>query len=134
MLWADLEAGRILHGPDPLNDTGEYYNDMYARPGLSNIIPVDEHGTLIGPNSSVVLSLNSNTVSASWIVGDGGPVESAWTKSSDYAFDIQVTLALMKPAQYFAKFIDTYNYYKNTISDQWTYGDRKSTRLNSSHT
>lgn len=49
-LWQDLELGIIRQGPRQ-NVTGDRYltNNPYARPGLSEIIPVNSQGELIPP-------------------------------------------------------------------------------------
>lgn len=109
ILWNDIELGSI-------NGT---INASYARPGLSNILPVDEDGNLVS-----VTQLISNTTDANirrpWQVGDVGPAEAAWRRSSYYPFAVQRLLALTKPADYTSHLYDTSRVTKN-IAGQWIY-------------
>jgi hypothetical protein len=95
ILWKDAEVGLIYqHGYDA------YIDSRYARPGATKIIPVDEHGTLLAPISSVVINLKTQTASSSWRFGDQSPQETAWRRSSDYPYSIIEAWALAKPAQF----------------------------------
>ena len=114
ILWKDLEAGNIVQG----DRAG--ININYARPGLSKIIPVDSSGNLLSPSDTGlattpiinpedparIVSLRSNLVSANWKIGDQGPAETAWRRSSYWPFACQILLALAKPSTYAAKFFD----------------------------
>ena len=104
LLWDDLERGFIAYGD-------RYGVDPhYARPGLSQIIPVDENGNLLSPAQVLSKNFNSKRSAASWAVGQYGPVEFAWRTSSEFPYAAQQALALSKPAKYFGSLIDTYNY------------------------
>ena len=119
-LWTDLSLGYIHAGERAGIDP------MYARPGLLSIIPVDESGKLLSPEKYAVLDFDSLKANASFAVGDIGPAEAAWRKSSDYAFAVQIAMALTKPAKYFGLYanVDRYNMntglmqYVNSISNQ----------------
>ena len=88
----------------------------FARPGLASIIPVNANGFLRSPVEFITASFNSKSAATAWAVGNQGPVESAWRKSSDFPFAIQIALALTKPARYFGSLIDTKNYsYNNNL-------------------
>ena len=113
LLWDDLEAGRIMSGPRQGIDV------RYARPGLSNIIPVDENGNLISPAGMLVDGFNSSRAATAWAVGEWGPTETAWRRSSDYPFAIQQALAVAKPGKYFGLNINTYSYRKNEVLGQY---------------
>jgi len=118
VLWADLEAGIVK---DP---AGYYTLSAYARPGLSKIIPVDSEGRLLDPLISVVKNYNDVQFRKSWTVGDQGPVETAWIRSSAYAFSIQKLLILTRPAKYFSLMIDRDQYRYNTKFGQFLFNDR----------
>ena len=102
VLWQDMEAGVIYqHGYDSYTDI------RYARPGLNQIIPVDEHGNLLAPYAGgdgfgIVTRWNSATSNDKWRFGDQSPQETAWRRSSEYPFAVQTAWALARPAQYCA--------------------------------
>lgn len=102
VLWQDMEAGVVYqHGYDSYTDI------RYARPGLNQIIPVDEHGNLLAPYAGgdgfgIVTRWNSATSTAKWRFGDQSPQETAWRRSSEYPFAVQTAWALARPAQYCA--------------------------------
>ena len=119
VLWTDLSEGYIWNGSD-----SEAYTDLrFARPGLLNIIPVDDTGALRPPNEFAVKSFNSNNTSGTFKIGDCGPVETVWRRSSDYAFAMQQALALSHPAFYFGSLMDIGRYYKNTKLNQYILND-----------
>jgi len=82
----------------------------YARPNFANYVPVDNSGNLISPLAVLVQNFNSETFSRSWSIGDYGPVESAWRRSSEYPFAVQRAMALLKPARYFGACYDVSRY------------------------
>jgi hypothetical protein len=95
VLWKDMQDGLIYqHGYD------SYVDSRYARPGLLDIIPVDTHGELLSPLEVVVTNFNTQTASSDWRFGDHSPQETAWRRSSDYPFAIQLAWALARPAEY----------------------------------
>ena len=111
VLWQDLELGYIY---------GENRYDLkFARPGLTNIIPVEDDGYLKSPEKIVVKSFNSTKTSASWAVGDIGPAENAWRRSSDYPYALQQAIAVLKPAFYFGSLMNVDNYARNSKLDQY---------------
>jgi hypothetical protein len=111
ILWGDLEAGRI----------NGVINPLFARPGLSKIIPVDDMGALLDPTTiglatspvpdltdpNRIVVLRSTEISANWVFGDQGPAETAWRRSSYWPFVQQVLLALTRPSSYAATMFDT---------------------------
>ena len=115
VLWEDLAAGYI-YGEDR-------YDSRFVRNGLLKVIPVDDTGALRSPNQFLVKNFNSNQASGNFKIGDVGPVEAAWRRSSDYAFSIQQALALSYPSFYFGALIDIGRYYKNTDLDQYVLND-----------
>jgi len=113
ILWQDLEAGNI-------NGT---INKLYARPGLTKIIPVDDSGNLLDPASAgIAQRLNPIKIADGWKFGDGAPVESAWKRNSQYPFAVQILLALTRPADYYSKLFDT-SRIQLSPADQYVYTD-----------
>ena len=110
-LWQDLENGYIWNNGSP------YTNTNFARPGLTSIIPVNEVGMLKSPSEiPLVRGTNLRNTSSNFTIGQQGPVETAWRRSSDYPYALQVAMALERPAQYFGTQIDTSRFYKNPIT------------------
>lgn len=101
VLWQDLEDGKIASG-----DRAGTYSE-YKRTGMvANYIPTDGSGDLIAPRDLGILGRIDTDKSAEWKVGDDGPAETAWKRSSSYPFAVQKLLALMKPAKYFELMYD----------------------------
>jgi hypothetical protein len=117
VLWGDLAAGYIW------NDGNPYTDARFVRPDLLNLIPVDDTGALRAPNEFAVKSFNSNQASGNYKIGDCGPVETVWRRSSDYAFAMQQALALSHPAFYFGSLIDIGRYYKDSALNQYVLVD-----------
>ena len=113
ILWDDMGAGVVW------NDGASYVDERFVRPGLQNIIPVDYTGTLISPNLILAAGVNPSQISANFTIGDQGPVESAWRRSSDFAFAFQQALALAKPAFYFGTLLNVNHYYKEPLLNQF---------------
>jgi len=118
VLWDDLAAGRVA---DP---NGTYYLPQYARPRLTEIIPTGSEGELLSPFNSVVGYYDNSQFQKSWTVGDGGPVEYSWTKSSSYPFAVMRLLALTRPAEFFSLFADRDLYKFDTDYNQYLYNQR----------
>ena len=109
LLWADLEHGIIRQGPCAIYDPVTLLpqeQPMWARPGLSAIIPVDAAGEIIPVMTIFDIAFSGNYYEpfdhfdAEWKYGDGSPVEQAWMSTSAYAFSVQEFLFLMRPAPY----------------------------------
>lgn len=113
VLWSDLESGYIHAGSRAGIDF------RYSRPGLTSIIPVDENGNLRSPSEFLVTDFDSANANTSYAVGDIGPTELAWRRSSDFPFAVQFALALGKPARYFSLLADVQNYNRSTITGQF---------------
>jgi hypothetical protein len=118
VLWDDLEAGYVR---DPI---APYYRPEYARPGLSNVIPVGSEGELLSPFESVVSTYDAGQFRKSWSLGDGSPVEASWWNSSNYPFAVMRLLALTRPAKFFALFADRDLYRYNDEIGQFLYNNR----------
>ena len=113
VLWSDLEIGYIHSGSRAGIDT------RYQRLNLTAIIPVDDSGNLRSPSEILVTDFDSSKASGSYAVGDIGPAELAWRRSSEYPFALQQALALTKPAKYFALLIDTQSYFRSRVTSQF---------------
>lgn len=118
VLWADLEAGYDWNNGDPRIIQGA------VRPGLSKVIPVDQSGELLEPWFCIVGNYNGNIFQRDWQVGDDGPVELSYRRSSTYPFDYIRIYALMNPANFFNLCIDLDNYRYNTTFNQYLVNDR----------
>lgn len=114
-LWDDLSAGYVWNNGDAYTDS------RFVRPGLLNFIPVDTAGNLVDPTQAgMIKQFNTTNASNSFKVGQAGPVEAAWRRSSDYPYAIQQALALARPAQYFSTQIDTSRFYTNSVTGQFS--------------
>ena len=113
LLWKDLEEGRIAQGTRAGIDT------TYARPGLSNMLPVDENGnTLDVRNWGIIGSEGSlSFANSNWKFGDSGPAETSWKRSSYWPFAVQIILAVCKPALYAGTLFDTSRMIKNAVGN-----------------
>ena len=118
VLWDDLELGLVR---DPV---ASYILPQYARPGLSQVIPVDSEGNLLSPFDSVVGNYNDQQWQRSWSAGDGGPVEASWWNSSAYPFAVMRLLALTRPAKFYSLFADRDLYRYNDEFGQYLYNNR----------
>jgi len=115
-MWTDIQAGNIAQGPTA------GINTFYARPGLLDILPVDEFGNLLSPTIiGLVAHAASPNISYNWNIGNRSPAETAWRRSSYWPFVVQRLLALTQPATYCALMYDPANMSVNKAG-QWTYG------------
>jgi hypothetical protein len=113
VLWTDLANGYIRDGDR------QGFDVRFARPGLLNIIPVNENGELLAPIGLLTQKYDLNTLDNNWQVGQYSPTETAWRNSSDYPFALQYISALIHPAKYFALGIATSKYKYNTDLNQY---------------
>jgi len=119
VLWTDIEAGRI-------NGT---VNSRRARPGLSTILPVDSYGNLKNPFNTMVRDYSKAVFNTAWDVGDVGPAEYSYRRSSNWPFDLMKIIALLKPAKFFslAQDIDLYTYsseFNQFLLDGFLHGNK----------
>ena len=114
-LWEDLEAGYIWNNGD------DRYDERFARPGLTKIIPVDSAGNLLPPTDiNIVKQYNLTAGGNNYVIGQEGPVETAWIRSSDYPFAVQMAIAIAKPASYFGTQYDTSRFYVSDVTGQFS--------------
>ena len=123
VLWDDLEAGRVWDGVDTYT-----VDPRYKRPGLTSVIPVDDEGNLRTAFDTMTGKYDSLSLKKSWVVGDHGPVETVWRRSSSWAFSVMRLLALTKPAEFFALYADRDLYKRNTALDQIVWDGRSRIR------
>jgi hypothetical protein len=118
VLWDDLALGLVA---DPV---APYIQPQYARPGLTQVIPVGTEGQLLAPINSVVGPYDPTAFRKSWVSGDGGPVQAAWWTSSSYPFAVMRLLALTRPAEFFSLFADRDLYRFDEEFGQYLYNGR----------
>jgi hypothetical protein len=113
VLWKDLEEGRIK---DPTNTRIDL---NYARPGLSNFIPVDSTGKLLSPlNSRYVKNFDIKGATRNFKFGDYSPIENVWRRSSSYPFAVLTAMLLNQPAKTMGLGFDVSRITKNLVN-QW---------------
>jgi hypothetical protein len=118
VLWTDMENGYDYNDGNPI------IIESRKRPGLLKVLPVDDLGNLVDPLNSVIGNYDELTFQTQWKVGDWGPAEYSYLKSSTWPFDLVKILALCKPAKFFAlgENLDTYKY--NTEFNQYLLNDK----------
>ena len=126
IMWGDIEAGIIYN----TGGTTSITVDELKRPGLSKIIPVDDHGDLRSPFDAIIGSYDANTLKRDWKVGDDAPAEFSYRRSSSYPFDLMRIFALTKPSQFFNLSADLDNYKFNTEFNQYLVNDRSHLDIN----
>ena len=117
-MWQEISEGYVWNNGD------SYINPFKIRPELLSVLPVNPAGTLQPPLPIVVGNYNSFTFERNWIVGDQGPAETAYLRSSSYPFDLMRILALTKPAKFFNLNVDRDLYKYNKEFNQYLYNDR----------
>lgn len=118
ILWGDLEAGYVWNNGD------SYIIPELARPGLSKLIPVDSNGELLSPFVTTVANYNPSTFQKDWKVGDMGPVELSYRRSSTWPFDLVRLFALTRPAEFFNLAVDLDNYKYSEEFNQYLVNNR----------
>ena len=118
VLWGDLETGTVWNNGTP------FIKPSYARPGLSKVIPVDSNGDLVSPFDSIVGNYDQYLFQRDWMVGDVGPAEFSYRRSSTWPFDLMHILAVTKPADFFNLGVDVDNYKYNVEFNQYLVNDR----------
>ena len=97
VLWDDIRDGVIT-----ADDGSTSINKAFARPNIYDYIPVDSQGIKRTPLTLFVKVFNGSITNAAYRFGMIDSVENSWRKSSDYAYAVQIAMAVLKPAQYFA--------------------------------
>jgi hypothetical protein len=73
---------------------------------------------------SIVADYNPSTFQKDWKVGDDGPVEFSYRRSSSYPFDVIRIFALTRPAELYNLGVDLDNYKYNEEFNQYLVNDR----------
>lgn len=111
LLWEDLEKGIIREPGKPFK-----INSKYARPGLTNWLPVDRDGVLLSPSdANLPQRFNSLNLNDPFIFGDSAPVENAWTNSSDFAFAVLTSWAINSPSSLLSTAFDRSRQIRNEL-------------------
>jgi len=118
LLWNDISKGYIWNNGDG------YINTKRVRPGLIDVLPVDSKGRLVSPFTNLLSAYDNNTFNSIWNIGDLGPTEYSYRKSSQWPFDLMRMYALTKPAQFFSLGIDLDLYKYNYEFKQYLVNDR----------
>ena len=102
VMWQDIEQGKIAQP-----NTIPKFVKKYVRPNLTQHIPTDANGALLSPLASgYATGFTSTGIEDNFKFGDGAPVESAWRRSSEYAFSLISSLILNAPSRMFATAFD----------------------------
>jgi hypothetical protein len=118
ILWNDLAQGINWNNGDPVVLT------EFIRPELLQVIPVDSAGDLVSPFVSIVGNYSNQSFIRDWKVGDVGPAELSYRRSSSWPFDLMKILALTKPAQFFNLAVDIDNYKYSEEFNQYLVNNR----------
>ena len=121
LLWTDLSNGYVYNNGNP------YIDARYKRPGLLDILPVNSNGELLSPFISLTRNYNKMAFQSNWVIGDMGPAEYSYRKSSTWPFDLIRLFALTKPAQFFTLGLDLDVYKYNYEFNQYLVYDRSRT-------
>ena len=123
VLWGDLAQGIDWNNGAPVIIT------QAIRPELLQVLPVDTAGNLVSPFVSVVGNYADYTFQNDWKVGDAGPAEFSYRRSSSWPFDLMRILALTKPSEFFNLGVDLDNYKYNEEFGQYLVNDRSHLKL-----
>ena len=118
VLWRDMAAGINWNNGDPI------VLPEFVREELLQVIPVDSAGNLLSPFDAVMGNYSQRTFRNDWVVGDVGPAEFSYRRSSSWPFDLMKILALTKPAQFFNLGFDVDNYKYSTEFNQYLVNNR----------
>ena len=104
VLWEDLRDGKLYS-----DATGTKFITVTnrSRPDLLSILPVDPQGNLRAPGEFLTEGTVVTNNNDPWAFSDGSPAETAWVRSSEYPFVMQILAANLRPAKYGALMFDT---------------------------
>lgn len=118
VLWGDLAEGINWNNGSPV------VIPQCVRPRLLEVLPVDSQGNLVSPFVSIVGNYIERNFRNDWRVGDVGPAEFAYRRSSSWPFDLMKILSLTKPAEFYNLGIDIDNYKYNSEFNQFLVNNR----------
>jgi hypothetical protein len=79
---------------------------------------VDDNGQLRDPIAAgLIRTYEGRAIAKKWKFGDQAPAETAWRRSSGYAYSIIKLLALTRPAKFFGVFLDNSRLTTNTAGN-----------------
>ena len=111
---APYTAGNDVLWNDIATATGRY-----AKPSIRSYLPVDASGNLLDPIAAGLIdNYDIPGRRLHWKFGDQAPAETSWRRSSAYPFTVIKTLALTKPAKFFANFFDLSRLSTNVAGNQ----------------
>ena len=97
--------------------------EKFVRPGLLSRIPVNQDGNLTSPLlSNSIYGFIQVDANNDFVFGDGAPTETAWSRSSYYAFAVMQTALLMYPNKILGLYLDRSRTVKN-LTGQFVYAD-----------
>ena len=118
ILWNDIKNGIVREPGFPIRTLPQFAKSILAKG-----VPVNEDGELVDPyNAGQVTGYIKPTAEGYYVFGDVGPVESAWRRSSYYAFALIQTALLLKPNHVLGTCLDRSRTVRN-ISNQLVYSD-----------
>ncbi len=118
VLWEDLSKGFVREPGKPIRVL-----EQFAKPILSQSIPVNENGDLLDPvYSSMVSGFIRATAGGYYVFGDQGPVETAWRRSSYYPFAMIQTALLLQPNKLLGTCFDRSRIVRN-LTNQLVYSE-----------
>jgi hypothetical protein len=118
VLWGDLSDGINWNNGNPV------VIPQCVRPRLLEVLPVDSQGNLVSPFVSITGNYIERNFRNDWKVGDVGPAEFSYRRSSSWPFDLMKILSLTKPAEFYNLGIDIDNYKYNTEFNQFLVNNR----------
>lgn len=118
-MWQEIANGYVWN-----DGIDSYVNPLKIRSELLKVLPVNSAGKLLAPLPVMIENYNSLTFQRDWKVGDQGPAETSYLRSSSWPFDLMKLLALTKPAKFYNFFVDRDLYKYNTEFNQYLYNDR----------
>lgn len=127
LLWGDLENGYDYNNGSPI------VRSIYARPGLSKIIPVSNSGSLLSPIESIIVRYDPSTINQPWVIGDFGPAEYAYLNSSSFKFDLVKIMVKLRPAKFFAYGFDLDAYKYDSVNGQWIFTETQLREIENQH-
>ena len=124
VMWKDIEKGYCKEPGKAL-----IVKKKYVRPNLLSHLPVDEFGQLVDPLASGYAKDFSYATmkNDAFKFGDEAPIETAWRRSSDYAFSLLVAMILSRPAQVFSIGFDRARTSRN-VAGNYVYNNKKAIR------
>lgn len=118
ILWDDIKNGQIRQPGVPIRTL-----EKFAKSILENGAPVDEDGNLISPYyAGHINGYIKPTAEGYYTFGDVGPVESAWRRSSYYAFAVIQTALLLQPNTVLGTCLDRSRIIRN-LNNQLVYAE-----------